>query len=111
MENANLNSIPDIDVREKRFLDRLSGKYEKNESAGRVRSYAIASVVIMAMFALSRWIPWWGLAFLVVEAVGLALFRQYKRFAAFKSMLLRKLWFHVREISERREQALDSRIQ
>ncbi len=103
MEDPKLSSIPGIDVREERFLDRLSGKYEKTESAGQIRSYAIASVVIVAMFALSRWIPWWGLAIVLVEAVGLALFHKYKRFASFKSRLLSRLWRHVREVSERRE--------
>ena len=52
MENAKVTSIPDINAREERFLDRLSSKYEKTESAGQVRSYVIASVVIMVMFAV-----------------------------------------------------------
>jgi hypothetical protein len=91
-------SLPDIGEREERFLNRLSSKYEKNEAAGRIRSYVIASVIIMAMFAISRWIPWWGLALVVVEAVGLTLFHQYKRFASFKSQLLRKLWRQLREV-------------
>ena len=103
MENAKLTAIPGIDVREERFLDRLSRKYEKTESAGQIRSYAIASVVIMVMFALSRWLPWWGLAIVVVEAVGLTMFRQYKRFASFKSRLLSRLWRYTREVSARRE--------
>ena len=103
MENAKLTSVPDIDVREERFLDRLSSKYEKTESAGQIRSYAIASVVIMVMFALSRWLPWWGLAIAVVEAIGLALFHQYKRFASFKSRLLSSLWRYARDVPERRE--------
>ena len=92
MENETSHPNPDISEREKRFLNRLSSKYEKSEAAGRVRSYLIASVVIMVMFAASRWIPWWGIAFLIVEAIGLTLFHQYKRFANFKSQLLKKLW-------------------
>ena len=72
---------------------------EKNEAAGRVRSYLIASLVIMAMLGLSRCIPYWWVALIVVEAAGLALFYQYKRFAVFKSVLLGKLWRHVREVS------------
>ena len=103
MENAKPTSIPDISVREARFLDRLSSKYEKTENAGRVRSYAIASVVIMVMFAVSRWLPWWGLALIVVEVAGLALFTQYKRFASFKSRLLSRLWRYVRKDAERLE--------
>lgn len=98
-----MTSIPDINVREERFLDRLSSKYEKTESAGRVRSYAIASVVIMVMFAISRWLPWWGLALVVVEAIGLALFHQYKRFASFKTRLLSRLWRYVRNLADRQE--------
>ena len=90
-------SIPDVSEREERFLNRLSSKYETSEAAGRIRSYLIASVVIMAMFAISRWIPWWGIALFMVEAVGLTIFHQYKRFASFKSRLLRKLWCHLRE--------------
>jgi hypothetical protein len=103
MENAKRTSIPDINAREERFLDRLSSKYEKGDNAGQVRSYAIASVVILMMFALSRWLPWWGLAIAVVEAVGLMMFRQYKRFASFKSRLLSSLWRYAREVSERNE--------
>jgi hypothetical protein len=99
MGHEKLSSIPDVSEREERFLNHLSGKYEKNEAAGRFRSYLIACVVIMAMFALSRWIPWWGIAFFMVEAVGLTLFHQYKRFASFKSGLLRKLWCHATKVS------------
>lgn len=103
MENAKVTSIPDINAREERFLDRLSSKYEKTESAGQVRSYVIASVVIMVMFAVARWLPWWGLALVVVEALGLVLFHQYKRFASFKTRLLSRLWRYVREVAEKRE--------
>jgi hypothetical protein len=102
MEHEKSYSIHDVSEREERFLDRLSNKYEKSEAAGRVRSYLIASVVIMAMFTASRWIPWWGIAFLMVEAVGLTLFHQYKLFANFKSRLLRKLWSRLMEVSNER---------
>jgi fatty acid desaturase len=85
-------SASDVSPREARFLDRLSDKYRTSETTGRIRSYLIAAAVIAALFALARWIPWWWLAALAVEVIGLALFRQYKRFAGFKSMLLRKLW-------------------
>jgi hypothetical protein len=102
MEHETTYSIPEVGEREERFLNRLSNKYEKSEAAGRFRSYLIASVVIMAMFAASRWIPWWGIAFLVVEAVGLTLFHQYKLFANFKSRLLRKLWCRLMEVSKER---------
>ena len=94
-----LSSISGVSEREERFLSRVSHKYEKNEAAGRVRSYLIASLVIMVMFSLSRWIPYWVVALIVVEAAGLALFHQYKRFALFKSVLLGKLWRHVKEVS------------
>ncbi len=99
MGHEKLPSISDVSEREERFLNRLSSKYEKNKSVGRFRSYLIASVVIMAMFAVSRWIPWWGIAFFMVEVVGLTLFHQYKRFASFKSGLLRKLWCHAKKVS------------
>ena len=92
MGHEKSDSIHDVSEQEERFLNRLSRKYEKSEAAGRVRSYVIAGVVLMAMFAVSRWIPWWGIALFLVEALGLTLFHQYKRFASFKSQLLRKLW-------------------
>jgi hypothetical protein len=99
MEREKLPLVPGISEPEKRFLDRVSRKYEENANAGLMRSYLIASVVILTMFSLSRWVPYWGLALIVVEAVGLALFRQYKRFASFKTRLLRKLWCQVKEAS------------
>ena len=98
MENEKLP--PELGRGEERFLERLSRKYEKSENAGQIRSYVIASVVILVMFSLSRWLPWWGLALVVVEAVGLALFYQYKRFANFKTRVLTKLWRHVRGTRE-----------
>lgn len=98
-----MTSTPDINAREERFLDRLSRKYKKTENAGQVRSYVIASVVIMVMFLLSRWLPWWGLALVIVEAIGLGLFYQYKRFANFKTRLLVQLWRHGRPPSEHHE--------
>jgi hypothetical protein len=94
-----LSSIPGVTEREQGFLNRVSRKYEKSDTAGQARSYLIASAVIMAMFSLSRWVPYWWFALIVVEVAGLALFRQYKRFAVFKSALLGKLWRHVREVS------------
>ena len=84
-----------IGDREAKFLDRLERKYEKGATTGRVRSYLIAAAVILVLFAASRWIPWWGVALLVAEVIGLWLFHQYKRFAAFKTHLLRKLWREV----------------
>ena len=96
MERATQSSLADVSERERRLLDRLSKKYEKSQNAGQIRSYVIASGAIAVMFALSRWIPWWGVALFVVEVAGLALFRQYKRFAAFKSSLLGRLWRHVK---------------
>ena len=100
MEKAKLTADSDIGVREERFLDRLSKKYEDTESAGQLRSYVIASVVLLVMFSLARWLPWWGLALAVVEVVGLALFFQYKRFASFKTRIMMKLWRNVRQHSE-----------
>ena len=99
MDHEKKHSIPDVSEREVRFLNRLCSKYDRSESAGRIRSYLTASVMIMVMFVISRWIPWWGIALLLVEAVGLTLFHQYKRFASFKSRLLSKLWCHLREVS------------
>jgi len=92
--------IPDVGEREQRFLDRLSGKYDRGPSAGRARSYLIAAAVIGLLFVLARWIPWWAPALVAVEAAGLALFHQYKRFASFKSRLLRALWRHLQETSK-----------
>jgi len=99
MTDETTHLIPEVNEREERFLNRLSSKYEKSESTGRLRSYLIASVVIMVMFAVSRWIPWWGIALVLVEAIGLGLFHQYKRFASFKTRLLRKLWYLQQEAS------------
>ena len=95
-ENENDQTLGGVSQREARFLDRLSQKYEGSESAGLFRSYLIASVMILAFFALSRWIPWWWVSLIVVQILGLLLFRQYKRFARFKSRLLRTLWRHVK---------------
>ena len=92
METEKQSSISSLGVGEERFLQRLSKKYEGNETPGRFRSYLIASVVILGLFALSRWIPWWGVALAVVEVVGMGLFHQYKRFARFKTQVLVKLW-------------------
>jgi hypothetical protein len=92
MEPPTPPSASDLSQREARFLERLSRKYQANETAGRIRSYLIAAAVIAVLYSLARWIPWWWLALLTVEAVGMALFHQYKRFAGFKSTLLRKLW-------------------
>lgn len=92
-----LSSGSQIHEREARLLNRLSAKYADEKPASRIRSYLIASVIIAVMFVLARWIPWWGLALLIVEILGLALFHQYKRFARFKSRLLSKLWLLVRD--------------
>lgn len=81
-----------VSEREARFLDRLSAKYAHGDSAGVLRSYLIFAAVIGALFALALCIPWWYVGLLAVEVLGLALFRQYKRFSAFKTRLLRKLW-------------------
>lgn len=89
----------DLSRREKGFLDRLSSKYEHSETAGQTRSTLIAGVVIFALFAASRWIPWWGAALVLVEVLGLYFFRQYKRFAQFKSALLAKLWQQTKKAS------------
>ena len=97
MGDDKTSSIPDVSDREERFLNRLSRKYEKSDSAGRIRSYVIASVIITVLFAISRWIAWWGIALVTVETVGLTLFHQYKRFANSQSRLLTKLWNILRE--------------
>ncbi len=89
----------DLSRREKGFLDRLSSKYEHSETAGQTRSTLIAAIVIFALFAAARWIPWWGAALILVEVLGLYLFRQYKRFAQFKSALLAKLWQQLKKAS------------
>ena len=89
----------DLNRREIGFLDRLSNKYERSKTPARTRSTLIASLVILALFSAARWIPWWGVAFLLVEGLGLYFFRQYKRFAQFKSVLLTKLWRQVKKVS------------
>ena len=97
MENAEQTGPERLNEREKRFLARLAEKYEESEDAGQVRSYAIAAAVAIALFALARWLPWWWAAGIVVLALGLYLFHQYKRFTRFKTRILIKLW---RERSE-----------
>lgn len=77
---------------EKRFLGRIAQKYEKDERAGQVRSYLIAAAVILAFFALARWVPWWWASLLAAEGAGLYMFHQYKRFSRFKTRILLKLW-------------------
>ncbi len=83
---------PGLAEREKAFLSRLAEKYETGESAGLARSYLIAAAGILALFAIARWLPWWWAALIAVEAAGLMMFRQYKRFALFKTRILGKLW-------------------
>ena len=78
--------------REKGFLSRLAQKYETGESAGIVRSYLIAGLGVLALFALARWPPQWWSALIVVEAAAPALFRQYKRFGSFKTHILGDLY-------------------
>ncbi len=99
MEHEKQPFVSDISEPEKRFLNRIRQKYEKDEDAGLVRSYLIASVVILALFGLARWIPYWWLGLVIVELVGLTLFRQYKHFATFKTRLLRKLWCQANDAS------------
>lgn len=77
---------------EKRFLARIAQKYEKDEKAGQVRSYLIAAAVILAFFALAKFLPWWWAALIAMEAGGLYMFHQYKRFTRFKTRILLKLW-------------------
>lgn len=77
---------------ERRFLGRIAQKYEKDESAGQVRSYLIAAAVVLAFFALIRLLPWWWAALLAAEGAGLYMFHQYKRFTRFKTRILLKLW-------------------
>ena len=96
-ENSEQSSPPGLSDREKRFLARLVRKYEAGENAGQVRSYFIAAGVILALFALVRWLPWWEAAAVGVFAIGLVLFHQYKRFSRFKTRILVKMW---REKSE-----------
>ena len=92
MKPDKIRASSEISVPEERFLDRLSQKYETSETAGQLRSYLIASIVLLVLFVISRFIPWSGAALLLAEALGLTLFHKYKRFANFKSRILRKLW-------------------
>ena len=97
MESASSHRPDELGDREKRFLARLSEKYESDQAKVPVRSYLIAGAVIVALFALSRWIPWWWAAIVVVEVIGLTLFHQYKRFGRFKTRLLIRLWRNLSE--------------
>ena len=80
------------------LLNKLSAKYAGGTppTAAMVRSYLIAAVVIGVMFAVSRYVPWWGVALVAVEVLGLLMFHQYKRFARLKVRLLIKLWAQLR---------------
>jgi hypothetical protein len=82
----------ELSPREQRFLDRLSRKYADEKAWTYLRSYVIAGLVLLILFAASKWIPYGFLALLLVEAGGLWMFHQYKRFARFKSRLLVRLW-------------------
>ncbi|MBI3127667.1 MAG: hypothetical protein HYZ11_08705 [Candidatus Tectomicrobia bacterium] len=77
---------------EKRFLARIAQKYEKDEKAGQARSYLIAAAVILAFFALIKFLPWWWASLAIALAGGLYMFHQYKRFTRFKTRILLKLW-------------------
>ncbi len=92
MEPERIHRCRSVSEGEKRFLTRLTQKYETGENKGVIRSYLIAGLVILTLFALARWIPWWPISLIVVEVIGLLLFHQYKRFSRFKSRLLRVLW-------------------
>jgi hypothetical protein len=92
MESSEKGQPPGLAEREKTFLSRLAQKYETEESAGLVRSYFIAAGVILALFAVAHCLPWWWATLIVVETADLMMFRQYKRFALFKTRILVKLW-------------------
>ncbi len=92
MESPQEESPEKLTKREEGFLAHLARKYEPGEDAGLVRSYLIAAAGIFALFALARWTPWWWVALIAAEAVALAGFQKYKKFAAFKTRILVKLW-------------------
>lgn len=92
MDSNDKVSSSGLSEREKRFLARLAKKYENDENAEQVRSYLIAAVVILALFALARWLPWWEAAAIGVLVLGMILFHQYKRFTRFKTRILVKMW-------------------
>ncbi|MEE9275113.1 MAG: hypothetical protein V3V62_07380 [bacterium] len=77
---------------EEKFLSRIDQKYKDAPDTVGARSYLITAVVILVLFALARFIPQWHLALIAVEAAGLALFIQYKRFGRFQRRILLKLW-------------------
>ncbi len=77
---------------ERRFLAAISRKYSASTPMILLRSYALAALMLLALFALARYIPLAPLALAAVELFGLVLFHQYKRFARFKSRVLKKLW-------------------
>jgi hypothetical protein len=45
-----------INEGERRFLTAISRKYRASEPAALVRSYAMAGLVLLALFTLARWI-------------------------------------------------------
>jgi|TARA_B100000315_G_scaffold256057_1_gene301054 hypothetical protein len=92
VESGKNDSAQGLTDREKGFLAHLARKYEPGEDAGLVRSYLIATAGIFALFALARWTPWWWVALIVAETLALAGFQKYKKFAAFKTRILVKLW-------------------
>jgi hypothetical protein len=77
---------------ERRFLAAIRRKYSAPTPLSLLRSYALAAFVLLALFALARYVPLAPLALAAVELFGLLLFHQYKRFARFKSRVLKKLW-------------------
>jgi hypothetical protein len=92
-------STSGLSERESRFLTRLAQKYETDENAGQVRSYLIAAAVILSLFALARWLPWWEAAAIGVLSLGMTLFHQYKRFTRFKTRILVKMWRERGEVT------------
>ena len=92
VESSQTTPPTGLSEREKTFLARLAGKYEGGEDTGLLQSYLIAAGGILALFALARWTPWWWAALIAVEAATIMIFRQYKRFAAFKTRILVKMW-------------------
>ncbi len=86
--------VEQLTEREKRFLGRIAGKYAR-EGASRqalIRSMVIFAVILTVFHFVEYLLPWKWLAYLIVMAVGLTLFYQYRRFSVFTSRIMGKMY-------------------
>jgi hypothetical protein len=92
MAEAPDDSKPELTERERKFLTRITNKYQDEGPRALIKSLLIFSAIITAGHLIERSpLPWWG-AFLAVYCPAIFLFSRYRRFNIFKSRLLRKLF-------------------